>query len=182
MSNISDIVTMVVEALCGLHLLTHEDIPYFVYGHEFGALVAFEICRRVQEEFPVKALFVSSMSCPQVGVSVHCFPLMLTCGGGTLQAGRHGGFYSVCGFYFHYSVPGVRNTNHLRQLSGLYKSYVDADVRAVYFLRQRWCTGCLTTHVIFSPRCVHTDGPRARENVVSLPSFSKRRDSAQKKC
>lgn len=67
MNNLSDIVTKVVEALCGLHLLTHEDIPYFVYGHEFGALLAFEICRRVQADFPVKALFVSSMSCPQVG-------------------------------------------------------------------------------------------------------------------
>lgn len=65
-TNLSDIVTMVVEAICGLHLLTHEDIPYFIYGHDFGALVAFEICRRVQDEFPMKALIVSSMSCPQV--------------------------------------------------------------------------------------------------------------------
>lgn len=68
-TNLSDIVTMVVEAICGLHLLTHEDIPYFIYGHDFGALVAFEICRRVQDEFPMKALIVSSMSCPQVVTS-----------------------------------------------------------------------------------------------------------------
>ncbi|CAN0026397.1 unnamed protein product [Ectocarpus sp. 12 AP-2014] len=65
-TNLSDIVTMVVEAICGLHLLTHEDISNFIYGHDFGALVAFEICRRVQDEFPMKALIVSSMSCPQM--------------------------------------------------------------------------------------------------------------------
>ncbi|CAM9467002.1 unnamed protein product, partial [Hapterophycus canaliculatus] len=63
--DVSDIVTAAVEALYGLHLLKH-DIPCFVYGHEFGALVAFEICRKVQAEFPMKALFVSSMNCPQV--------------------------------------------------------------------------------------------------------------------
>ncbi len=67
--NISEIVEMAVEALRGLHLLKHDDIPCFILGHEFGALVAFEICRSVEEEFPMKALFVSSMSCPQVGVS-----------------------------------------------------------------------------------------------------------------
>lgn len=67
LTSISDIVTMVIEALCGLHLLAHESIPVFAFGHEFGALVAFEICRRVQRDFPVKGLFVSSMSCPQVG-------------------------------------------------------------------------------------------------------------------
>lgn len=67
MRDMAEIVDMVVEALCGLHLLKHEDIPCFVYGHEFGALMAFEICRKVQAEFPMKALFVSSMSCPQVG-------------------------------------------------------------------------------------------------------------------
>lgn len=67
LTSISDIVTMVVEALCGLHLLAHEGIPVFAFGHEFGALVAFEICRRVQADFPVKGLFVSGMSCPQVG-------------------------------------------------------------------------------------------------------------------
>lgn len=86
MNNLSDIVTMVVEALCGLHLLTHENISYFVYGHEFGALLAFEICRRVQGEFPVKALFVSSMTCPQVGVFLcTSFLCMSACGGGTLK-------------------------------------------------------------------------------------------------
>lgn len=58
---------MVVEALCGLHLLTHEGIPVFAFGHEFGALMAFEICRRVQADFPVKGVFVSGMTCPQVG-------------------------------------------------------------------------------------------------------------------
>lgn len=66
LTSVSDIATMAVEAICGLHLLTHDDTPYFVFGHELGALVAFEICRRVQAEFPVKALFVSGMSCPQV--------------------------------------------------------------------------------------------------------------------
>lgn len=69
MRDMSDIVTAVVEALCGLHLLGHGDIPCFVYGHELGALMAFEICRKVQAEFPMKALFVSSMSCPQVSDS-----------------------------------------------------------------------------------------------------------------
>lgn len=63
---------MVVEALCGLHLLAHEGIPVFAFGHEFGALVAFEICRRVQADFPVKGLFVSGMSCPQVGGALSC--------------------------------------------------------------------------------------------------------------
>lgn len=93
MKNLSDIVAMVVEALCGLHLLTHEDMPYFVYGHEFGALLAFEICRRVQGEFPVKALFVSSMSCPQVGVfPCMCFPSM------SAQARRHA-MNAITGFY-----------------------------------------------------------------------------------
>ena len=66
--NLCQVVEMAVEALRGLHLLRHDDVPCFMFGHEFGALVAFEICRSVEEEFPMKALFVSSMSCPQVGV------------------------------------------------------------------------------------------------------------------
>lgn len=64
--DLPELVQLAVEALCGLSLLAHEDIPYFIAGHEFGALVAFEICRRVQAEFPMQGLFVSSMSCPQV--------------------------------------------------------------------------------------------------------------------
>ena len=66
LTSIPDIVTMVVEALCGLHLLTHDNIPVFAFGHELGALVAFETCRKVQNDCPVKGLFVSGMSCPQV--------------------------------------------------------------------------------------------------------------------
>lgn len=66
--DLPELVQLVVEALRGLGLVAHEDMPYFVLGHEFGALVAFEICRRVQEEFPMRGLFVSSMSCPQVCV------------------------------------------------------------------------------------------------------------------
>ncbi|CAM9945715.1 unnamed protein product [Scytosiphon promiscuus] len=66
MRDLSDIVTAAVDALCGLHLLKHDDIPCFVYGHDFGALVAFEICRKVKAEFPMEALFVSSMTCPQM--------------------------------------------------------------------------------------------------------------------
>lgn len=75
-TNLSELVQLVVEALCGLHLLAHEDIPCFILGHEFGALVAFEICRRVQAEFPMQGLFVSSMSCPQVCfIPVGIFPV-----------------------------------------------------------------------------------------------------------
>lgn len=80
MQDIPDIVTAAVEALCGLHLLKHDGTPCFVYGHEFGALLAFEICRKVQADCPMKALFVSSISCPQVRYSsltdrTHLFPL-----------------------------------------------------------------------------------------------------------
>lgn len=57
---------MSIDALCGLNLLKYEDIPFFVFGHELGALVAFELCRRLNTEFPASALFVSGMSCPQV--------------------------------------------------------------------------------------------------------------------
>lgn len=64
--DLPELVQLAVEALCGLHLVAHQDIPCFIFGHEFGALVAFEICRRVQAEFPMQGLFVSSMSCPQV--------------------------------------------------------------------------------------------------------------------
>eukprot|EP00752_Nemacystus_decipiens_P011867 g10525.t1 len=64
--DLPEIVEMAVEALCGLGLLAQGDTSYFILGHEFGALVAFEICRRVEAEFPMKGLFVSSMSCPQI--------------------------------------------------------------------------------------------------------------------
>lgn len=68
LTTVSDIVTEAVEALCGLHLLNNgdDDIPVFFFGHELGAVVAFEVCRRVHPEFLVEALFVSGMACPQV--------------------------------------------------------------------------------------------------------------------
>lgn len=72
--NLPELVQLAVEALRGLNLLAHEDIPYFMLGHEFGALVAFEMCRSVQQaEIPIQGLFVSSMSCPQVCVCVCVF-------------------------------------------------------------------------------------------------------------
>lgn len=67
LTDISDVVATVVEALLGLNLLASNGMPCFVFGHELGALIAFEICRNVQAKFPVKALFVSGMTCPQVG-------------------------------------------------------------------------------------------------------------------
>lgn len=66
LTSVDDILTMLVDALCGLHLLAHGDISFCVFGHELGALLAFEFVRRVQEEFPADALFVSGLSCPQV--------------------------------------------------------------------------------------------------------------------
>ena len=59
--------TLVVDALLGLELLGHEEnVPWFVFGHELGALLAFEMCRRLEKEFPAAGLFVSGMGCPQV--------------------------------------------------------------------------------------------------------------------
>lgn len=180
MSNLSDIVTMVVEALCGLHLLTHDDIPYFVYGHEFGALVAFEICRRVAGEFPFQALFVSSMSCPQVGdfPCIH-FPYITTCGAGLLQAPRHDRFNNSWGL--HFSSARERSTPAFRSVYCIYCRRPRS--RAERFLRQRARAGCLTIYTLFSPLCCFcADGARARENIASVPSVFDGRGCARQKC
>lgn len=43
-----------------------DDRPTSVFGHSFGALVAFELARRLQERSrPVRCLFVSGMAAPQ---------------------------------------------------------------------------------------------------------------------
>lgn len=66
LTSVSEIVSMALEALCGLQLLTHGGTPFSVFGHELGALLAFEFCRRVEGDFPPEALFVSGISCPQM--------------------------------------------------------------------------------------------------------------------
>lgn len=68
LESVSEIAELAVDALKGLKLLGQDDdgIPCFFFGHELGALVAFEMCRRFEDDFPVAGLFVSGMSCPQV--------------------------------------------------------------------------------------------------------------------
>lgn len=69
LETVSEIAELAVDALKGLKLLGQDGdrIPCFFFGHELGALVAFELCRRFEDDVSVVAgLFVSGMTCPQV--------------------------------------------------------------------------------------------------------------------
>ncbi|CAM9233402.1 unnamed protein product, partial [Choristocarpus tenellus] len=66
LNNISDLVIMVFNALHGLQLLSHDCLPFSLFGHELGAIIAFELCRLIHCDFPPQALFVSGMCGPQV--------------------------------------------------------------------------------------------------------------------
>lgn len=68
LETVSEIAELAVDALKGLNLLGQDGdgIPCYFFGHELGALVAFEMCRRFEDDFPVAGLFVSGMNCPQV--------------------------------------------------------------------------------------------------------------------